>query len=268
MKPSLAPLNHDPRKLANRAATLSLGLAILTLLAACAPQAPAAQTNQPGQGQDPAAQAAPDPATIPDSLKHNAFKFYGLDDTSERSYTFDVNGTVQTGTQKQTFEGIDSQGAAIFRITRTGALADLGTDVIAVKPEGVFLIESRGQKIEPPLLALPANAEVGASWPTKQPMTDAQNQEVTIDATQKIAKQEKVSTPAGEFDAIVVTMDGTLRTASGTRPVKGTAWYAAGVGTVKLTLSSQDEDKKPVGYTITLAKPQENTANPPAQAGR
>lgn len=241
-----------------RFSTLITVLTIAGLLIGCNP--PATKTNTPPKGntENPEAQAVPaaDPSTIPDNLKHEAFHYYGLDAAQEMTYDFDYNGSIRQGTQKATFLGM-KDGKAEFKIERTDALTIMGTDKIEVAEDGLYLTELKQQPLEKAVIALPAKVEIGASWPVDQKLLNTDGNDVLSKAVQKVVGQEKIKTPAGEFDCIVVTMEGTLTIQDEKKketPVSGKAWYAAGVGTVKLSIQSTGPDGKPVSYTITLAK--------------
>jgi len=241
-----------------RFSTLITVLTIAGVLIGCQP--PATKTNTPPKAnpENPAGQVAPpaDPATIPDSLKQEAFDYYGLEALQEMTYDFDYNGNIRQGTQKATFLGMND-GKAEFKIERSDALQIMGTDKIEVREDGIYLTEVKQQPLEKAVIALPAKVEVGSSWPIDQKLRDGDGNDVLSKAVQKVVGQEKIKTPAGEFDCIVVTMQGTMTVQDDKKketPVSGKAWYAAGVGTVKLSIQSTGPDGKPVSYTITLAK--------------
>ncbi|QYK54526.1 MAG: hypothetical protein KF824_06395 [Fimbriimonadaceae bacterium] len=237
--------------------TLITVLTIAGILTGCTPPAKKTEVPPKTQAENGGGQEAPpaDPATIPESLKHDAFHYYGLEATQEMTYDFDYNGSVRQGTQKATFLGM-KDGKAEYKIERSDALQIMGTDKIEVAEDGIYLTEVKQQPLEKAVIALPAKVEVGASWPIDQKLRDGDGNDVLSKAVQKIVGQEKVKTPAGEFDCIVVTMEGTLTVQDEKKkatPVTGKAWYAAGVGTVKLSITSTGPDGKPVSYTITLA---------------
>ncbi len=242
-----------------RLSTLITVLTISGLLIGCAPQAPKAAdpvkdpSAKPGvTAQEPVA----DPSTIPAALKHEAFSYYGLENAGEVTYAFDFNGSIRHGTQKSTFLGM-KDGKAQFKIERSDALISMGTDKIEVSEEGIHLIEVKEQALAQKVVALPAKIEIGATWPIDQKLMDSNGNDVLTKAVQKVVGQEKIKTEAGEFDCIVVTMEGTLTPQDGKNkatPVSGKAWYAAGVGPVKLAIKSTGPDGKPVSYTITITK--------------
>ncbi len=192
-----------------------------------------------------------DPATIPDKFKHAGFEYYGLADGSELTYEFLFNGTKSVGTQKSVYVGTQD-GIPHFRIERSGALSSLGVDDVEVREDGIYLVGVREQQLEKAALALPADVEVGKSWTLEQSLRAGDGEPVSSTGTQKIVKEESITTPAGKFECVVITLDGKMTIKGKTEPVSGSAWYAKGIGTIKLDVNSVDPDGKPIKYGITL----------------
>jgi hypothetical protein len=201
---------------------------------------------------------------VPENLKHEGYQYYGLEVKDEQTYDFDYNGSKRQGMQKETYLGL-TDGKPRFSIERAEALSNLGTDVVEVREDGVYMISSREQALETPMLALPAKMEIGKSWDITEKLKDINGNEVTLKASNKIDGQEKITTPAGSFDCLVVSMSGTLVTQGKTQKVSGKTWYAAGTGTVKLTVSTTGADGKPSNYTITLSKPKDAETTKPTE---
>ena len=198
----------------------------------------------------------PEPkAEMPVDLKHEGFKYYGLENSASLTYEFDMDGNKREGEQKQTYDGMVG-GKPQFTIERAEALTQLGTEVVEVREDGVYIVTSRGKKLEQPLLALPAKMEVGKTWDINQKMEDPNGNTVEMKANSKIEKQEKVKTPDGDYDCMVISMTGTLAMSGKTHKVSGKTWFAPGIGTVKLQVTSQPGDgSKASSYTISLSKP-------------
>lgn len=222
------------------------------LLMGCGPKPAEAPKDTETKPEEPVA-AAPDPSEIPESLKHGGFKYYGLDSAAAETYELDRNGVKLEGTQKAVFSGM-VDGKATFTIERTEGLSDLGNETLEVREDGVYLTKSGANEVDPAVLSLPKDPKVGDSWPVAAQFTGPNGDKVSIKATQKVTKQEKLTTKAGDFDCLVVTMTGELTSGDKKSPVTGTSWYASGVGTVKLTVSSKDADGKPTSYSVTLVK--------------
>ena len=170
-------------------------------------------------------------------------------------YEFDLDGNKREGEQKQTYDGL-VDGKPRFTIERADALSQLGTEVVEVREDGVYIVSSRSKQLEKPLLALPAKMEIGKTWDIDQKMEDPNGNSIEMKAASKIEGQEKLKTPAGEYDCILISMTGTLTAEGKTHKVSGKTWFAPGIGTVKLMVTSTPADgKKPSSYTITLSKP-------------
>ncbi|MFM9873159.1 MAG: hypothetical protein ACKVQS_06800 [Fimbriimonadaceae bacterium] len=248
-----------------RFTSLTIIVAAVLGLVACQPSNPAIKT--PDKTSDTGTTGSTTPETkqeVPANLKHEGYQYYGLDVKSEQTYDFDLNGSKRQGMQKETYLGL-SDGKPRFSIERAEALSNLGTDVVEVRDDGVYMISSREQTLETPMLALPAKMEIGKSWEITEKLKDINGNEVTLKASNKIDGQEKVTTSAGTFDCLAVSMTGTLVTQGKTQKVTGKTWYAAGTGTVKLTVSTNGADGKPTNYTITLSKPSGDTKASPSE---
>lgn len=207
-------------------------------------------------GTDPAAE--PQVSEISDDVKTDAFRYLGLDVTTEQSYTFSQlpNQAPQEGTQRVIYKGMQD-GSPTFTIERTGALATLGNEDVAAKADGVYTLTSQLGKLAKPILTLPAKLDVGATWESNYELAGADGNPIKFASTSKVERQEKVKVPAGEYDTILVTMTATVQMGAQKANVTGKSWYAAGVGTVKLQLNGKSGDGKPISALIELAKPKE-----------
>ena len=234
--------------------TLAPWFALLSaaLMMGCGPKPTEAPKDAETKPEEQATKA-PDPSEIPENLKHGGFKFYGLDSTAEETYELDRNGVKLEGAQKAVFAGM-VDGKATFTIERSEGLSDLGNETLEVREDGIYLVKSGENTVDPAVLSLPKDPKVGDSWPVSAQFTGPTGEKVSIKATQKVTKQEKLTTKAGDFDCLVVTMSGELTSGDKKSPVTGTSWYASGVGTVKLTVTSKDADGKPTSYSVTLIK--------------
>lgn len=223
-------------------------------MAACTPPEPV--KPKPGTGDSQNGGKTPEAANepVPDALKHEGFKYYGLDVAAEQTYEFDMDGSKREGGQKLSYKGL-KDGKPQFMIERSGALAQIGTESVEVREDGVYIVATdRMQTLKSAMMALPAKLESGKTWDITEDVKDDLGNDVKMKATNKIEGQEKLKTPAGEFDCMVVSMTGTLETQGKKQTVSGKTWFAAGVGTVKLKVESKTGADKPTSYTITLTK--------------
>jgi len=238
-------------------------LAVSFALVACSPKE--AKEGTTGTTGSPStsttgSETPPEPkvSEISEDVKTDAFRYLGLDVETEQSYVFAQmpNQTPQEGTQKVVYKGV-VDGAPTFTIERTGALATLGNEDVAAKPDGIYTLTSQLGKLTDPILTLPAKLDVGATWKSDYQLEGQDGKPIKFTSTSKVERQEKVKVKAGEYDTILVTMNATVTMGDQKATVNGKSWYAVGVGTVKLELSGKSGDGKPISALIELAKPKE-----------
>jgi len=198
----------------------------------------------------------PKVSEIPEEVKTDAFRYLGLDVTTEQAYSFAQlpNQAPQQGTQRIVYKGMED-GSPTFTIERTGALATLGNEDVAAKADGVYTLTSQLGKLAKPILTLPAKLEVGAAWQSNYELEGADGSPIKFASSSKVERQEQVQVLAGKYDAILVSMKATVEMGKQKATVNGKSWYAAGVGTVKLELSGKSGDGKPINAIIELVKP-------------
>ncbi|MCU0316218.1 MAG: hypothetical protein MUC92_06470 [Fimbriimonadaceae bacterium] len=233
-------------------------LLILAFLAGCAnqqaagtatPEKPAAGASTTPTTPEP----APDPSAIPAELRHDALAYYGLLNKEALTYEYIPNkgATPESGAQQVEFRGME-KGQAKFTILRTGALAILGSDDVNATQEGLFTTRTQLGTMDPPMLALPKDLTVGKEWKVDQKLKAPDGTDVTMNLTNKVARQEKIKVPAGEFDALLITANGQMKLANGTRNVRANSWYVKDIGVVKIELISKDNDGNDVNSIIQL----------------
>ena len=117
---------------------------------------------------------------------------------------------------------------------------DFGGRVIDIEYEvsakGVFAVSDPNGKLAEPEPRFKLPAKEGDSWTVDR--ADRQRKR-TGTATLTVGKEEEVEVPAGKFKAIPVTTESDL----GGAAVKGTVWYAAGVGVVKTATAFGGTDR-------------------------
>lgn len=206
----------------------------------------------------------PDKETpIPDSLKHEGFKYYGLESEKENTYEVKLNNDTQTGGQKTTYLGM-VDGKPRYQTDRSEGLAQLGTEIIEVREDGVYTVSAREQTLEAPMLGLPAKIETGKTWEIKEKLKDPNGNDVEVTATNKIEAPEKITVAGQTYDCIVISMKGKMTTQGKSQDVDGKTYFAAGIGTVKLTVNYTATDGTKNTYQIQLKKAS-GTAEKPAE---
>jgi hypothetical protein len=100
--------------------------------------------------------------------------------------------------------------------------------VVEVSEVGLAQTELGGLEMNPPLMWLQAPIKVGNSWGITTRY---------LKGTKTIGAVEKVTVPAGTFEAVRVDSDYTLQ---GNKE-KGSTWFAPGVGLLRMTDSNGDD---------------------------
>ncbi len=206
-------------------------------------------------GTDPA------PVVVPDALKTAAYEYKGLEDPKMLTYTAQLNPELgpEDGTETAILKEI-KDGNAIYNVERTGSLSLLGTDTLELSPAGVSMTASSRGVLDKPSLELPADIAVGKEWASTSNM-EMGSKKFSADSTFKVVREEKVTTEAGTFDCLVITSSmkatisgSTIASENGVATTELTAYYAKGVGMVKMDATTKKPDKTTHKFTIVLKK--------------
>ncbi len=127
-----------------------------------------------------------------------------------------------------------------FSDVRSGAIYARGWKKEGDKPGEVFLLTK-------PLLMVASTNEAGHQWEIKA--GDGRTTPV-FNRKFRVFGHEKVSVPAGEFEAIRVEVTG----ASGMTEIKRTYWFAEGVGFVKEEKTYYSKTTRLIHQVMELAK--------------
>ena len=190
---------------------------------------------------------------VDQKLKGDGFSYYGLGYEKPLTYSYvqDTGAKPTEGTQIVQISGTPE--SPVFHMIRGGSLADLGSEDLIIKADGVYAIGSKLGKFDPPTIALPNNLTVGKSWTNDQNIKkDSTAVHVLMD--NKVSKAESVTTPAGTFDTFKVHSAGRMTTPSQNVPFSSDSWYAKEVGLVKFSLTTKGQDGKSVTATMILTK--------------
>lgn len=220
-----------------------------TPTAAPNPSSPAGSTPNGGSPTAP----APDLAAIPANLKHDAFEYYGLGNANpiDMEVANSAQSGVMTGAQTTKFEGM-KDGKAVFSIERTGGLISLGMQKVTVEPDGVYATESSIVKLEREL-ELPAELTPGKTWANRT-VVDQPSQKVDVKNTFKVVGPTKVTTKAGERDALLITSTGKGQIQGQNVTINSKSWFVRGVGNVKSELTIQYPNNRTEKVTIQETK--------------
>lgn len=183
----------------------------------------------------PAGQPDPKPM-LPEKLLTAGADYYGVTNSSKLTYEVtDPSGKKNDGTQTGKLSAV-SEDKATFELTRVDIVnPGTNTDQIEVRPDGVYAVATGGQKFTNPPMELPADAAPGKSWKINTEVS-AGGSVAKMTGDLKITGNEKVKTPAGEFDTIVVQLTGNIKLKGQSQPISGKSWYAKGIGLVKQEL--------------------------------
>lgn len=210
-----------------------------------AKKAPEATNEPTNEGEAP----KPSLSDVPADLKHAAYEYYGLTNPKQVDMEIVVDGGARVLTGTQTVELVSVEdGNAVFRIERTGQLAQLGSMDVSVEKDGLYAKSASIGQITRSL-ELPADLAVGKEW-TSELSLESSGGEMKQKSTMKAVRTETVKTKAGEFkDALRVEGTGTGTFNGQAMTMKMTGWYVKGEGPVRL----ETEMTKPDGSKTTQA---------------
>jgi hypothetical protein len=175
--------------------------------------------------------------TLPAQDAPTTHPYYPLKVGSEWSYK------VQGGPIKVKVAGTEKAGMFTgYKLETSAGNKVSATETVAVTPEGVKRFNVNGLNPDQPILFLPTNPEETKSWDVD---TKVAGQTIKGKFT---AAKEKVTVPAGTYDAIHVKgADMQIGATSTTVEY----WFAKDVGIVKLkfTLGTQDATLELESYT-------------------
>jgi len=217
--------------------------------------APSTDSSNPPKAGEPD-KPATDVASVPASLKHEGYVYYGLESGKDHDLEIrtSTNPTVYTGSQKAVLTGV-KDGKATYSLERTGGLADMlgkSQDVV-VDENGVQAVSIEGEKIEPAQTELPAQMTTGKTWTSKAKFT-LKGQSFETDTVFKVVGPRKVKTKLGEFDSILVTSEGSNIVGGQKLMISAKAWYVKGMGEVRIEMTSKDEKGKEANVTVEAVK--------------
>jgi hypothetical protein len=189
-------------------------------------------------------------SAIPAELKHSAYEYFGLENDKpvDMQVVFSTDATVRTGTVSTTFTEM-KDGQAVFDIERTGGLADIGTQKIALKKDGIYLVSSSASNIEAPQMELPADLSPGKSWKSTLKV-DQPGRTMELNTTYTVKGVEKFTTKKGGRQGLLVVATGNGTMNSDKITFNSREWYVKGVGGVKAILTTKTS--KGASQTITI----------------
>jgi hypothetical protein len=209
-------------------------------------------------GETPVAEGKPkppSPSEIPSELKHSGFEYYGLAMDKPMMLQFiQPSGAIQTGEQTSILKEL-KDGTAIYEIQRTGGIgAQMGNNEIRLEKDGIYVHSSSIAKVGDRDLEMPADVSPGKTWTTKTKIEQPTNSmEVTMNF--KSEGIEKVKTPAGEYDALLVTGNGKGTINGQNVRMETRGWYVKGRGNVRTEMTTIDSKGARQSLRIEETKP-------------
>ncbi len=215
----------------------------------------AAKLTESQSKPDQAAKAAPKTLSdLPDSLKTDAFHYYGLANTTPvKMHIVRKGAATMEGDQTMAFKSLEGDKAS-FLTTRGGALADLGSEEVSLEPDGVYVVSSSVGDIGGKSLELPAVLKPGTTWHRASQITRSNGSKVKYDAQFKVVGIQKITTPAGDFDALLITSDGPAEIDGAKMQMSVKSWYVKDLGPVKISTQLTPAKGQPQSMVIEAIK--------------
>jgi hypothetical protein len=150
-------------------------------------------------------------------------------------YTVKLVADRQTTEDSVTVTGVEN-GLIKARYARANR-SPAETEAIYTDEWGSILVGSNGSRIDPPSQVLKFPLKVGDTWDQQYGVLVSNGARSRVDLGAKVVAHEKVSTPAGDFDAFKVETSGWVNGVSwtGSFKVVSTAWYAPAVNRIVRT---------------------------------
>lgn len=189
-------------------------------------------TTEPAKTDTPASASR---ESIPSELKHEGYDYYGLGSDKKINMVSEQKGSPDlTGTTEFQFVEL-KDGKAKFKQVFGGDLtSQFPSSDLVVDKDGVYSVNLGQSELDKPQMELPAKVSAGKTWKLDKPIETGGTTITKFDS--RIVGPESINVPLGTFDAMKVTADVEMKTGADKRTAKMTAWYAKGVGTVKLSM--------------------------------
>ncbi|MCH8978479.1 MAG: hypothetical protein IH945_04460 [Armatimonadetes bacterium] len=230
--------------------------ALLLLVAGCGngESEPKESSSSNGSSTAPAEVSA-----VPENLKNAAYEYYGLGEEATLTYIVKMNDDVPARDCPQTVTFVEMEdGSAKFRVTRVGWPSGIGSETLLLNDEGVFTKALNFGVLDSPALQVPADLALGSEWEAPMRVVNGSQIFSTIFKSRAV-REEKTTVEAGTFDCLVIEADMTSTITGSPNPSKDgiatskiVAYYAKGVGTIKMTMEGSQADGSALKAYIEL----------------
>lgn len=237
---------------------LSLYAVVLTLgLGGCGGFQTEKEVAAPSSSKVTDSKAAPEPPaapTVPEALQNDAYAYMGLGRKEPLTYV-STGAPAGDGEVTETIDLTSIEGGtAKFTIHRTGVLDQFGAETLTLDEKGLTLVSLEKATLNGPALNFPAKVEMGKAWQSVVDVSTSDGRTAKVALTMRPVREEQVKTKAGEFDALLVTGEGSI--VSGAIKAKATVkqWMVKGIGAVKQEYVQTPEGGKPTKLALEIVK--------------
>ncbi|HCM74339.1 MAG TPA: hypothetical protein PLB31_02900 [Fimbriimonadaceae bacterium] len=245
----------------------TLLLALGLLIGGCQPAAPAPTpeggTTEPGKETtsttDSKTELEPS-VELPAELKTAAAEYYGM--TGSRESTFETNWGEDKkgeGTERVRILNVEN-GEARVDVVRAGELAQLGSETVVIRKDGIYT-ESVGRgELSKPALQLPSDVAPGKKWTSSFDLTIPDGTVVKATMNGEALAIEKIKLSDGkEYEALVIVNRYTMKStpaegAGSTVTGEAKSWLVKGLGMVKLDMPNPNEPNARMVMNLVLPK--------------
>src|SRR5579862_2889737 len=189
-----------------------------------------------------------DRSKLPASLKTDAYAYYGLSYPKPLDMEItssDARAGVLTGSMAIRMTDVKADSAT-FSVEATGSLHDrIGDEVVALKPDGVYVVSSDMEKFTKPQLDLPTGFVAGKPWSVDSTVEMAQGKmRQVLKSSCKGSRNVKIGDTT--YPALYVVGEGTYTGAGISARVVMREWFVKDIGVVKMELVQTPKGKPPV----------------------
>jgi hypothetical protein len=222
-----------------------LGATALLVATGCTRPTTVVQTQTPAPTVIGEGATAPSIDQVPSTLRHDAFEYYGLANPEPiHMELIQPGASPRTGSQLRRLKEI-RDGEAIFEVEHTGELAALlGTMEVAVRNDGIYALGSSLTTGATNDLELPADLGSGRTWQMDRKVERSDGQSLHHTGSFKVVGTERVTTPAGEFEALRLESSGSVQQGAQALPMQTRSWYVRGKGVVRMEIDTTIDGKK------------------------
>ncbi len=188
---------------------------------------------EPVKVEEPVVPSGPKLTDVSTALRHDGFEYYGLGNEKPQKMKLNQGGTVVEGEQAFQLDSVTAD-TAVFKQVWSGGLPAADSKV-EVTSKGIFGIEAKGTKINPPQMELPAKPIAGMMW--KSDAKIEVDGSTISNSTGKIVGVQTIKVGTRSIQALVVKRTSQISSGTIKQTMATTEYYEKGVGAVKLDVT-------------------------------